>query len=258
MDDIAADAHRILGHINGGRVLDVATGRGGFIAFLADGLADYDEIVGIEIDADRQAAFEAATARRRGVRFVLGDFLGTPLELGSFDTVAVSDSLHHFNDPVPVLRRMSDLVRAGGWVVVAEMYRDGQTDAQLTEVAVHDWMAEVDTATGGVHRPTFTRAEIVAMVDALGLEDVRTLDRRNLLVDPHDADAVRTIADVIDRYAAKAGDHADLARRAPELRARLAEVGVHEATILVLAGRRSGSKPERSSGYAAVQGTSLG
>ena len=60
MGDTAADARRILGHIHGGRVLDVATGRGGFIGFLADGLADYDEIVGIELDesADR-------TSRRR-------------------------------------------------------------------------------------------------------------------------------------------------------------------------------------------------
>jgi SAM-dependent methyltransferase len=239
MGDTAADARRIIGHIHGGRVLDVATGRGGFIPFLADGLADYDEIVGIEIDADRQAAFEAATAGRRDVRFVLGDFLGTALEPGSFDTVAVSASLHHFDDPEAVLRRMRDLVRPCGWIVVSEMYRDGQTDAQLTEVAVHDWMAEVDTATGGVHRPTFTRAEIVTMVDALRLDDVRTLERRDLLVDPHDPDAVRTIADMIDRYAAKAGDRADLAVRAPVLRTRLAEVGVHEATILVVTGRRS-------------------
>jgi SAM-dependent methyltransferase len=239
MDDTAADARRILGHIHGGRVLDVATGRGGFIAFLAEGLADYDEIVGIELEADRQAAFEAATAGLRGVRFVLGDFLGTALERGSFDTVAVSASLHHFDDPGAVLRRMRDLVRPGGWIVVAEMFRDAQTDAQLTEVGVHDWMAEVDAATGDVHRPTFARAEIVTMVDALQLEDVRTLERRDLLVDPHERDAVAAIANLIDRYAAKAADHPDLARCAPTLRARLAEVGVHEATILVLAGRRS-------------------
>ena len=238
MEETAAAARRILGHIHGGRVLDVATGRGGFVAFLADGLADYDEIVGIELDADRQTAFEAATAGRRDVRFVLGDFLGTAFEPDSFDTVAVSASLHHFDDPTAVLRRMRDLVRPGGWVVISEMYRDGQTEAQRTEVAVHDWMAEVDTATGGVHRPTFRRSEIIRLVDDLGLEDVWTTDRADLLIDPHDPAAVAEIGDMIDRYAAKAAGAAGLAEHAGALRERLARLGVQEATILTFVGLR--------------------
>ena len=243
MGDTAADARRILGHIHGGRVLDVATGRGGFIGFLADGLADYDEIVGIELDDSRRSAFEAATVGYRDVQFLRGDFMRAALGPGSFDTAAVSASLHHFDDPAAVLRRMHELVRPGGWFVVSEMYRDGQTPAQQTEVAVHDWMAAVDTATGGTHRPTFHRSEIIDMFRDFRLEDVREVDRADLEVDPHDPTAIAEIVDLIDRYTSKAASRPELLERAGELRDRLMAVGVQEATILVLVGRLPSTRP---------------
>jgi SAM-dependent methyltransferase len=235
---MTVDPRWLLADVHGGRVLDVATGYGGFIPVLADGLADYDEIVGIEFDAARQARFEAATAGRRAVTFVHGDFLRSTYAPGSFDTVAVSASLHHFVDAALVLRRMLEIVAPGGTVIVSEMYRDDQTAAQETEVAVHDWMAEVDTATGGVHRPTFRRPEIIALVDDLNLEHVRMTDRADLLIDPHDQSAVAEISDMIDRYAVKGAGIVGLEERVTELRERLADVGVQEATILTLVGRR--------------------
>ena len=42
---------RALGGIEGGRVLDVATGLGGFVGFLAERLAGYTQIVGVDISA---------------------------------------------------------------------------------------------------------------------------------------------------------------------------------------------------------------
>ena len=138
----------------------------------------------------------------------------------------------------PCCAACSGLVRPGGWLVVSEMYRDGQTPAQQTEVAVHDWMAAVDTATGGTHHPTFHRSEILAMFEGLSLADVREIDRADLTVDPHDPTATAGIADMIDRYESKAAGRPGLLEPVAELRDRLASVGVQEATFLVLVGRR--------------------
>lgn len=235
---MTTESHDLLGRIHGGRVLDVAAGFGGSAVVLADGLADYEEIVGIEVDGSRQERFEAATSGRHDIRFLQGDFMAAAVDPGSFDTVAVSASLHHFEDPAGVLRRMLEIVRPGGTVIVTEMYRDGQTAAQETEVAVHDWMAAVDTATGGVHRPTLRRAEIVALVDELGLEDVRMADRADLSIDPHDPAATAEVGDIIDRYAAKAAGRPALEAPIAAFRRRLVDIGVQEATVLTIVGRR--------------------
>ncbi len=239
MSATETDARRIIGHIDGGRVLDVATGRGGFIAFLAEGLADYDEIVGVDVDGSRRDDFEAATLGRRGVRFEEVDILHQPPAAGSFDTVAMSASLHHFLDPVGVLGIIDGLVRPGGWIVIAEMYRDDQTAPQMTEVLVHDWMAEVDAALGVPHRPTHRRAEIIRLVDGLALRDLRLYDiepERG----PHDTETSAALEAAIARTVERADGLPALQAQADELRARLAQVGVQDATILVEVGRVAG------------------
>ena len=77
------------------------------------------------------------------------------------------------------------------------------------------------------------------MVGDLGLEDVRSTERADVLIDPHDPGAVAEISGMIDRYAAKATGLPDLEPRARALRERLADVGVQEATILMIVGRRA-------------------
>jgi len=54
----------ILGHISGGRILDVATGSGGFIHFLLDGLKDYTDIIGIDIKERAAETFNKAFNER--------------------------------------------------------------------------------------------------------------------------------------------------------------------------------------------------
>jgi ubiquinone/menaquinone biosynthesis C-methylase UbiE len=240
MGDTGGDARRILGHIEGGRVLDVATGRGAFVEFLADGLASYDEIVGLDVDAEHREAFEAAHADRSRVHFDSHDALDPTLSAGGFDTVAISASLHHFDDPIRILEAMRRLARPGGWIIVAEMYRDGQTEAQLTHVMLHDWCAGVDSLIGKVHHPTYRRAEIVRFVDGLALQDRRTHDLTELDDDPLDPDGRAALEGIIDRYVALAADDPDLVATGRLLRERVGTIGAHGATTLIEVGRLPG------------------
>ena len=64
---------------------------------------------------------------------------------------------------------------------VAEMYRDGQTEPQMTDVLIHHWIAAVETAAAGpaarwVHRETFPRTQIVSIVEGIGLRELRLCD----------------------------------------------------------------------------------
>ncbi|MDA8236846.1 MAG: methyltransferase domain-containing protein [Chloroflexi bacterium] len=234
----ALDPRQVLGDIDGGRVLDVATGAGGFVGFLLDGLRGHGEIIGIDANPARGAAFAEAFGDRDDVRFVEMDAHRLAFADGSFDTVCVSNSLHHFADPAPVLAEMLRVVRPGGHVVVNEMYRDSQSETQMTHVLLHHWWAAVNTAGGEVHRETYRRAEILAILDDLGLAGLRLADVADPDEDPHDPATLADLEAAIDRHVALAAGHPDLERRGEELRARLRATGARGATQLVAVGRR--------------------
>src|SRR5512138_1260436 len=110
-----------LGQLSGGRVLDVATGSGGFLHFLLEGLQDYHEIIGVDNNTRGREAFEAAFQDKPNIRFELQDAGRLDLDDSSFDLVCISNSLHHL-DPVTVLREMRRVVRPGGTLLLSEMY----------------------------------------------------------------------------------------------------------------------------------------
>ena len=223
--------------MSGGRVLDVATGDGAFIRFLLDGLRDHDEIVGIDSNGARAEAFSGSLADRPDVRFETMDAYVLAFPDSSFDTVCVSNSLHHFEDPLSVLAEMHRVLRPGGHVIVNEMYRDGQSEPQMTHVLLHHWWAAVNALHGDVHRETYRRAALVRIVEGLALSDLRLADRADPDQDPHDPATLADLDAVVDRYRALAAASPDLVARGEMLRARLHAVGVRDATQLVAVGR---------------------
>ena len=234
----AIDPKAILGDLSGGRVVDVATGTGDFVRFLLDGLREWTEIVGIDSNPARAAAFAEAFGDRPDVRFLEMDAHRLAFADGEFDTVSISNSLHHFTDPAPVLAEMLRVLRPGGLVIVNEMYRDGQSATQETHVLLHHWWAAVGTVRGEVHRETYRRAEIVEIVEGMRLAGLRLVDVADADEDPHDPQTLADLESAIDRYVGLAEGHPDLQARGDELRARLRDVGVRGATQLVAVGRR--------------------
>jgi SAM-dependent methyltransferase len=231
------DPKRVLGDISGGRVLDVATGAGGFVRFLLDGLRDHAEIVGIDANGERAAAFTTTFGETPDIRFEQMDARHLAFPADSFDTACVSNSLHHFADPDPVLAEMLRVLRPGGHLVVNEMYRDGQSEAQGTHVLLHHWWASVNRIRGEMHRETYERAQIVDVVGRLGLPDLRAIDLVDPDEDPHDPETVADLEAAIDQHIELAEGHPDLQARGEVLRARLRAVGVRGATQLVMIGR---------------------
>lgn len=219
-------------------MLDVATGAGWFVGYMADGLAGYDEIVGIDSDEAKAGAFAEATEARPRTSFEVRDASATGYPDASFDTVAVANSLHHFADPATVLGEMLRVLRPGGSLIVFEMYRDGQDPPQMTHVELHHWWAAVDSRSGIVHRLTYARQELLDLVGTLGLADLTTTDVSNPEDDPLDPDSIVEMREVIDRYIGRADGDPELTARGEALRRRLEEVGIRGATSVCVVGQK--------------------
>lgn len=157
-----------LAALSGGKILDVATQGGDFIATLKDALNDIDEVVGIDI-TDEGFGEAREKLKNEPVSFVVMN--GASLEFAdeSFDTVAMAAGMHHLEDIPAVLSEMMRVLKPGGTFVLREMYRDDQDDKQTTDVMQHDWDARIDRLLGRPHFPTLTRQEIIDYANGLGL-----------------------------------------------------------------------------------------
>ena len=235
----SSEAPRIakrLASISGGRVLDVATGQGGFIDTLVNTLKDYESFIGI----DNWTSHDSAEEMREG----RAHFSGRPVEFlrmngesmgfgdGSFDMVCLSYALHHLDDVDAVLTEMRRVLRPGGRFIIQELYSDGaKTEAQKVDELEHEWCTKIDRLMGITHNKAFTRRSVIGFANGLGLKDIEVFDcdrpmdclfcdRNHLCEDPKNQaifhDSIRRIDETYDRIK----DYPD-----PEVRKRIKEEG---------------------------------
>lgn len=228
----------ILGNLSGGRVLDVATGSGGFIEQMLASLKDYTEIIGVDTNERAATAFCETFKANPAVHFSAMDAHHLDYPADSFDTVCISNSLHHFADPLPVLQEMKRVLRQGGMLILSEMYCDNQTETQNTHVQLHHWWAAVDTCQGIVHRQTYRRSDLVEYAAELGLSELAFHDVLDAGQDPKAPELLAELDAIIERYIQRAAGHPALQQQGETLRRRVHEIGFNSATTLVAVGRK--------------------
>jgi ubiquinone/menaquinone biosynthesis C-methylase UbiE len=233
-------AEEALSNLSGGHVLDVATGNGGFITYLMENLKDYTEITGIDYN---ERPLEAAHKSHslENIQFQRMDAARMDFPDSHFDTVCISNSLHHMIYMPGVLTEMLRVCKPGGHIIISEMYQDGQSETQLTHVFLHHWLAAVDTAEGITHFETFTRQQVIEIIEKLGCHHLKYFDQRDLESDPKDPELIRELDDIIDRYIQRARDFEgakELRQRGEELRQRVHDLGFHGATSLLVIGEK--------------------
>jgi ubiquinone/menaquinone biosynthesis C-methylase UbiE len=141
---------QLFSDLDGGCLLDVATGAGGYIPVLQRYLNSYTLITGI--DSDRKvlsAAAQKFTSQK--VHFTSMQAESLAFDSETFDTVNISASLHHLENVNRVLVEMERVLKPGGNFILTEMHRDGSTEAQFNAIRIHHWAAAV--AAGHFARP---------------------------------------------------------------------------------------------------------
>ena len=106
---------------------------------------------------------------------------------------------------------------------------------------LHHWVAEVDSALGGLHNHTLARQELINHVANLGLSQVEFYDYTDRDSDPMERTRIEQLESLIDRViqrAEAASTYSELKKRGEGLRQRLYEVGAQSEPVLVVIGKK--------------------
>ena len=229
-----------LGRLDGGLVLDVATGEGSYANLLAAHLKSYERIIGIDINGSQLLAART-NAKPSAHTYACIDAGRLAFRDAVFDTTAIAFSLHHLARPARVLLEMMRGLKPDGHLVIAEMHASARTAAQRIAVQVHHWAAAVDSALGLTHAPTFPRQQFVDWIDALPLDEVEYHDQYASGVNPFDPRYTAKVQGYIDRYlerASRAAGYPQLARQAAALRQQIGDTGIQPEPVLSIVARR--------------------
>jgi SAM-dependent methyltransferase len=226
-------------NLDGGRLLDVATGRGAFLEFLLKKLKSFDRATGID-SSEQNISIARYNLGDEKVAFEVMDARQMSFENASFDMVTISNALHHLEIVEPVLSEMIRVLRPGGTLIVNEMFRDYQDERQSVYVEAHNWWAAIDRTLGVVHNPTYLRDELIGFVEDLNLAEVDTIESRDELLDPNDALEASWLVDKIDEYVRKIekdSEHFDLLKQGRRIRDDVLNIGFSKPTELMIFGK---------------------
>lgn len=163
--------------LSGGRILDVGTGSGQLVKQLVDAFMNFTEIIGID---SSERAIEAASKNFTDdrIKFIKMDASSMSFDDNSFDTVCISNTLHHLTEEemYKTLKEMKRVLKPGGFFILCEMYKDNQTPKQLGHVYIHHFGAELDRIKGVTHNETFDRQDIIDITANIGITLVDELD----------------------------------------------------------------------------------
>ena len=103
---------------NNSKILDIGCGFGDTAIELA---LKGNQVLGIDIDKEviNQAKQLAADFNVNNAVFENEDFLSKDFKGEEFDGIILSEALEHFDDPLPIIKKVQCLLKNGGWLVIS-------------------------------------------------------------------------------------------------------------------------------------------
>lgn len=193
---------RVFRAVPAGLALDVASGPGGFAGAM---MANSKNLSGA-VAADSSLK-PLQTINTGGILPAAMDACCLAFGADTFSAAAISNSLHHMEDPAAVLAEMLRVLAPGGMLIVREMFSGGgQTPAQITHALMHNWWGRVDTSRGIVHRRVFTSVELRELVENSGAVDINFSEVEDFTGNPFDEAVTKRVEQAHDAYMARASD----------------------------------------------------
>lgn len=230
-----------LNEINGGKILDVATGRGEFTSLLSNALNSFDEIIAID-NSTKAIEFSSKHNDNIKVNFKVMNALKMEFDDEEFDTVCISNSIHHFADNNYPLNEMKRVLKNNGYFIVSEMIADkNQTNAQKSHIKIHHWSAKIDRILGISHNETFTGKQLVNIVKKINLKQLESYVFVYPIENPKDEKILKRYSEIFNAMSDRVKDFAEYKEiqiEGVEILKWLNKYGFEPATIMILIGRK--------------------
>ena len=222
-----------------GRILDVATGTGGFLKSLADSFGNFTEGVGVDPAVDRiETAGKAADKR---LRFEVMDAEELAFADRFFDTVVMRHSLHHLRHADRVLGEMVRVLKKDGLMIIGEVIQEAATDRPNSERHLHHWWGRVDRTRGVPHFETLTREEVMALTRPLRLAGEEVLEFYEETTKEEQTEALSDMlrhSEEVIRKLREAGDQPELLAQGEKLVDLFRSQGCADEKVLYVLGRK--------------------
>lgn len=150
-------------------ILDLATGQGVFLEEICNQLGDYKSAIGVDTS---DKALEAGNKKEMDERIKLEKMDCSDLQFDdeTFDLVTICNSIHHLENREKVLFEALRVLKKDGLFIVSEMFHSpSERPSQSTHSHFHHWWGEIDSALGNYHGKTFTKDELLEIVENLPL-----------------------------------------------------------------------------------------
>ncbi|MFC1897981.1 class I SAM-dependent methyltransferase [Candidatus Cloacimonadota bacterium] len=225
--------------INGGLVLDIGSGRGEFIHFITN-FGSFEKITAVDT-MEKSGELIKKNFPEPDIDFVCANAKDLPFEDETFDTVCISNSLHHLEEMPKILKEMKRVLKIDGNFIVNEMHCDEQNEAQMSHVLLHHWFARIDTVFGQKHDPTFSKQEIRDIIEELELIEIEIIDYHWPACDPKEPEMLKEREKIVDAGLKKLPQEENfetLRKEGEEIRSYIQMNGFAPAGSLFVIGRK--------------------
>jgi SAM-dependent methyltransferase len=152
-----------IGNYHAGSFLDVAVGRGEFLKFALESFNSWKSAAGIDDDPEI-LEIAKTTLVETPVILIKASALSMPFTNGYFDTITMSNTLHHIQTLPGLFTETARVVRPNGLVIINEMLDESLTEMQETYMLYHHFIADIDNQQGRFHREPFTLKELLSII----------------------------------------------------------------------------------------------
>ncbi len=186
-----------LSTLDGGKILDVATGFGDLLEHLADNFKSYESGTGIDIAVEK---ITETIKNNKKHTFHVMNANKIEFEDESFDTVSISNSLHHLNDTdrVTVLSEMKRVLTPNGLLIISEISQSVDSLKENSHRHAHHWWSEVQRLQGIDHFETFTYEEISSFIEPLTLRTIHVSEIFKPVTEEETKESLASIFNTID------------------------------------------------------------